>query len=496
MNLVAGFFKQRDLSPQQISFIEGEKQLSYEQFHDSFALISSHLINNQCFGQRIAVALDRGINAAAAIYGILSAGACYIPLDIKNPPNRLRYIINDAQPGLVLGLGPCPEWLDKPELWFDLKQLQPCQNSQSDYMDMNPESLAAILYTSGSTGQPKGVALSHRAMLNFTVWALTTFHLSSIDRIANLAPFHFDLSVFDLFSSLYAGATVHFMPTSLTLSPVKLTAWLAQHGISCWYTVPSLLAFIALKGALVDTHLANLRNILFAGEVFPTKHLLRLTEQLPAVEFFNLYGPTETNVCTYWPVKRSQLFANEAIPIGIAACGADLKIDSDSGELLVQSHNNFSGYWHNGRLDDSEVKSGWYATGDKVSINERGEYCYHGRLDRMLKCSGYRVEPAEIEAIINQIPGVEHCAVIGLNDSASGQRPAAAVILKKGTHLNDIIKPLKEKLPTYMVPVKFITLSTIPTLSNGKTDYQTLGNFFNNNQLIKIADEWKIFGVD
>jgi amino acid adenylation domain-containing protein len=422
--------------------------------------------------------MERGIDAAEAIFGILAAGACYVPLDMKNPASRLNYIIKDANTRFVAGLGNCPDWLNNPDLWLNLQDLQPTLPLPVEPIKTDPDSLAAILYTSGSTGTPKGVALSHRAMLNFATWAQSTFAIGPEDRIASLAPFHFDLSVFDLFSSLAAGASVHFMPASLALAPSKLTNWLSQNAITCWYTVPSLLSFIALKGALTTTPLNHLKTLLFAGEVFPTPQLIKLAELLPTVNFFNLYGPTETNVCSYWPVDRSRLHIDQAIPIGIPACNATLKIAEVNGELLVRGPNNFSGYWQNGRLDSSPVHDGWHRTGDNVSCNTQGEYCYHGRLDRMLKCSGYRVEPAEIEATINQFPEVEQCAVVGIVDPTSGQRPAAAVVFKTGYSLNDIIKRLKEKLPAYMQPAKFIVLQTLPVLSNGKTDYQALNNLF------------------
>jgi len=478
MSLISGFFDQCLLAPEQIALGEEGRHLNYDQFKSAIQPVSAYLQRLQCPGQRIAVAIDRGIDAAIAIYGILSAGACYVPLDIKNPAGRLNYIIHDAQPRFVLGLGPCPEWLEAREKWLDLHQLAIEPSPATTVLTCDPESLAAILYTSGSTGMPKGVALSHRAMLNFAEWASRTFNLGAEDRIASLAPFHFDLSVFDLFSTLLSGTGVHFMPACLTLSPGKLTAWLSKNQITRWYTVPSLLSFIAMKGALAATPLDKLKSILFAGEVFPTPHLIKLSEQLPAVELFNLYGPTETNVCCYWPVDRSRLKPDQAIPIGLPVCNALLKIDEETSELQVQGRNNFSGYWHEGKLDVSPVQNGWHRTGDMVSINEYGEYCYHGRLDRMLKCSGYRVEPAEIEAVINLLPEVAGCAVLGIIDPVSGQRPAAAVILNGGFTLVDIVKPLKEKLPAYMQPAKFIVLDSLPVVSNGKTDYQALQALF------------------
>ena len=201
-------------------------------------------------------------------------------------------------------------------------------------------------------------------------------------------------------------------------------------------------------------------------------NLIKLTANLPHVDFYNLFGPTETNVCCYWPVDRNRLNKDTAIPIGKAACRSQLSIDKKTGELLVASCNNFSGYWQQGKLCACIDVD--YKTGDKVTLNERGEFCYHGRLNRMLKCSGYRVEPAEIEQVIGNTTGVVNCAVVGINDPSSGQRPAAVVILQPGYELADIIKPIRQALPAYMHPCKYITLQQLPYLTNGKIDYLLL----------------------
>ena len=474
MSLLSAFNRQCQGAPDNIAFVEGDRQLNYQQLIQHVSQLSACLTNTKNPYRRVVIALDRGIDAAIAILAVLGAGACYIPLDIKNPANRLNYIINDAVPQCIIGKGHRPDWLETSALWLDIDQTAFVQPSTSWLAEVDAEALAAILYTSGSTGTPKGVALSHRAMRNFADWAAYTFKISPYDRIASLAPFHFDLSVFDLFSSLSCGAAVHFVPAGLTLSPSRLTTWLREQRISVFYTVPSLLSFIALKGALTTTPLPDLKTVLFAGEVFPTPQLKKLCALLPAVDFYNLYGPTETNVCCYWPVDRDHLQTDRPIPIGYPACGAVLKIDAEMGELQVQSANNLSGYWQQGELIAALSTDNYYHTGDKVSLNERGEYCYHGRLDRMLKCSGYRVEPAEIEAVLLQCPEVTGCAVIGIKDSSSGQRPAAAVVLKPGAKLEAIVRPIKQNLPTYMQPCKFIVLDSLPYLSNGKTDYQTL----------------------
>lgn len=480
MNIVTPFFQQCTQTPEATAFVEEDQALTYAEFKARFEKIAAFLQAQQVQGQCIAIALDRGIHAACAIYGLLSASAIYLPLDIKNPTTRLNFIIQDAQPRYIIGLGTAPDWLIKPELWLNIDTLLCTTTENITPSAVESTALAAILYTSGSTGNPKGVALSHQALGNFSTWASRTFALNHQDRLASLAPFHFDLSIFDLFSSLAAGVSVYFLPSRLSLSPSRLTAWLAEKQITCWYTVPSLLSFIALKGALDVTPLANLKRVLFAGEVFPTQHLIKLANLLPETELYNLYGPTETNVCCYWPVDRKRLNAEHTIPIGLAACNAQLSIDVDTGELQVNSLNNFSGYWQQGKLQS--LSSTTYPTGDKVSFNQYGEYTYHGRLDRMLKCSGYRIEPAEIEQCLNQLEPIENCAVVGIKDSTSGQRPAAAVVLKKEATLAAAIKPLRQLLAPYMQPCKFIVLDSLPVLSNGKTDYQAIQSLFDKNK--------------
>ncbi|MDF1584144.1 MAG: amino acid adenylation domain-containing protein [Methyloprofundus sp.] len=476
MNIVTPFFQQCAQTPQATALVEEDQAITYAEFKSRIEKIAAFLQAQHGQNQCIALALDRGINAACAIYGILCAGAIYLPLDIKNPVTRLNYIIQDAQPNYIIGQGAAPEWLDKAALWLNIDALV-CRTENITPTIVEPSALAAILYTSGSTGNPKGVALSHQALGNFATWASQSFAINHQERLASLAPFHFDLSIFDLFSSLACGASVYFLPSRLSLSPSRLTAWLAEKQISSWYTVPSLLSFIALKGALDVTPLPNLKRILFAGEVFPTQHLIKLANLLPNTELYNLYGPTETNVCCYWQVDRTRLNIEQTIPIGKAACAAKLSIDADTGELQVNSLNNFSGYWQQGRLN--ALSSRAYPTGDKVSLNQHGEYEYHGRLDRMLKCSGYRVEPAEIEQCINQLEHIESCAVVGIKDTTCGQRPAAVVVLMADASLAEAIKPLRQLLAPYMQPCKFIVVDSLPVLSNGKTDYQAVQKLFN-----------------
>jgi Acyl-CoA synthetases (AMP-forming)/AMP-acid ligases II len=211
--------------------------------------------------------------------------------------------------------------------------------------------------------------------------------------------------------------------------------------------------------------------LLFAGEVFPTPALIDLAAKLPRTALYNFFGPTETNVCCYWQVTPERLIPDQNIPIGLPAAGCELRLDTETGELWVRGSNIADGYWQQGRLQPFLNEEGWYPTGDRVSLAD-GEYHFHGRLGRMLKCSGYRVEPAEIEAVVNALAGVTDCAVIGIDDPAAGQRPALALALEAPATLAEIRTALLRFVPSYMQPSRYIVLQELPRLANGKLDYK------------------------
>ena len=468
--LLSPFLQQCQARPDATALVENECRLSYAELLNCAQAVAAALQARGIRpGQPVAIHLDRGMAAATAIFGVLLAGACYVPLDLKNPPSRLAFITEDARVRAVIGSGSKPAWLNG-DIWLDIAA---CPQAKPQAVDIDSESLAAILYTSGSTGQPRGVALSHRAIAAFARWAADLLTLNPGDRIASSAPFFFDLSTFDLYAVLSAGASLHFIPPMLTMAPARLSTWLKEHAISGWYTVPSLLAFLAYKGNLAETPLGDLRFLLFAGEVFPTPALIDLAASLPRAALYNFFGPTETNVCCYWQVARERLIADEAIPIGLPAAGCELHIESETGELWVKGPTLASGYWHQGELRPLLNDQGYYATCDRVSL-KNGEYRFLGRLGRMLKCSGYRVEPAEIETAVNALSGVMDCAVIGIADPTAGQRPALAVVLEPEMSVAEIRKVLSAQLPPYMQPSRYQVLEAMPRLANGKMDYQRL----------------------
>jgi amino acid adenylation domain-containing protein len=476
MKVVDSLLRHNINTPDRVAFYESGQEITYRDLFIRAERISRVLANHGVRrGDRVAFLLPRGIDTACVIFGILQANGCYVPLDISNPESRLFYIVNDVQPRCIIGLGSKPRWCEASDTtWLDIEDPVFSEGSAASDADhvyrSGAEDLAAILYTSGSMGNPKGVCISCRAIDAFVTWSADAFHISASDRIASLTPFHFDLSLFDLFTVIHCGARTCFMPQTMTLAPGKLANWLEERRITTWYTVPSILAFLAMRGGLTPKSLPAMKRILFAGEVFPITALTRLAESLPNTELFNLFGPTETNVCTFWKVDCGRLQGMESIPIGKSACQAKLSI-GESGELLVDGPCLMSGYWQAGALLAFAGK--WFCTGDRVSYNDRGELLYHGRMDRMIKSSGYRIEPAEVEAMINRFEGVDGSVVLGKPDLISGSRIVAAVA-GDNIDLEGLRLHLRTNLASYMQPYRLVQVDVLPRLSNGKIDLKAI----------------------
>ena len=460
-------------APRQVLFAEADRQLDARELFARAASLASQLrVAGIGPGSNVALYLPRGLDAVVAVYGILLAGACYVPLNSSCPGSRNQLIMQDAGCCCVLVNDRAASWIT--DAGFDIINVTAVPDLPPDtyaVTEYNAEDRAAILYTSGSTGRPKGVVISTRAIAAFSDWSVSTFGLNRNDRIASLAPFNFDLSLFDLFAVPAAGAGTSFIPEHLKLAPAMLVEWLRRQAISTWYTVPSMLGLLALKGGLDKQDLPRLRQVLFAGEVFPMPRLQQLCTLLPDTDFYNLFGPTETNVCLYWPVDVTRLDGMLRIPVGVPACQAELAIDQEQEELLVKGPCLMSGYWQDGVAVPVLDTQGWFHGGDRVTVNAAGEFEYHGRLDRMIKSAGYRIEPAEIEQVLCSVPGVLQAAVVGIPDQLCGTRIAAAVAVE-GTDRSVLQAHASKQLAAWMRPSFYLLMKDLPFLPNGKTDYQ------------------------
>lgn len=493
--------------------VPGGKQLTYAELDALTSRLRDRLVALGVRpGDRVGLRLHKSIDAVVALFGALKAGAAYVPVDAESPAARGAFILNDCQVRALvterkleaalteelraLGASPAVIALDEAEhdvaFAAELERRQQADPAPAvPTATVGPEDLAYILYTSGSTGKPKGVVLTHGNALSFIDWCSEIFQPHDGDAFSSHAPFHFDLSILDIYVPLKHGARLVLFGEALGKDPLKLAATIASEGISCWYSTPSILSLLALYGKLDRYDYSRLRIVNFAGEVFPVPQFKTVRAIWTRPRYFNLYGPTETNVCTYYEVPQDDSWMSmDTFPIGlICEPNRGRVVDEEGkdvprgepGELVVWGPNVMRGYWNlpeqNSKafLVDADGRR-WYHTGDIVTQDAQAQYTYRGRRDRMVKRRGYRVELGEIEAGLARHPDIREVAVVSVPDKDSGVRIAAFVSCQEGASLTIVAlkKASSQALPPYMIPDVFTVVEALPRTSTNKVDLQAL----------------------
>lgn len=443
----------------------------------------------------VALYLDHEVPCLLAMLGTLAAGGFYTVLDTAQPPERVRRITGQLEPALLvtdaahreaadaLGLA-CPvvEMADALNAVPDSFALQTLRNESLD------TDLAYVLFTSGSTGAPKGVAIQHRAVLAYSAWAAATFGIDETTVFGNQTPFYFSMSVTDLYTSLRTGAQVQVLPRRLFSFPVQLLDYLTVHEVNTLYWVPSALGGVVRWKALDYTALPPLRTILFAGETMPTPYLNYWQAHYPGALFANLFGPTETtDICAYYIVDRA-FSDDEPLPIGCACDNCGLLVLTDDGraaehgavgELCVRGSFLAAGYYNMPdktaeRFCPNPLQPHYpeiiYRTGDLVRYDENGLLQYMGRADNQIKHMGYRIELGEIETAAFGQEGLQSCACIY---DAPKDRLVLFFTGRKGLE-EELRVRLAGRLPAYMQPTAYRRLQAMPQNQNGKIDRAAL----------------------
>ncbi len=446
-------------------------------------------------GDRVGIFMPRHVDSALAVFGILKAGAAFVPLDPHLPAQALerlivdcgiRQVITHAQPAKTLlkmlarteNAGRIQTVIG-PDLKAELTELAArAPASKAEQIQCRPwsdlaayeteagpnisvlgDDLAYIMYSSGSTGRPKGIMHTHRSGLAYARLSVATYGVGPDDRIGNHSPLHFDMSTFGYFSSPMAGATTLIIPEAYTKLTASLSQLMADEKLTIWYSVPLALIQLLARGVLEERQLGCLRWVMFGGEPFARKHLYALMALWPQARFSNVYGPAEVNQCTYFhlppvpdPAAAAADPARNAEPVPIGRIWSDTEgrvLDDrdqpvavgDPGELVIRSSTMMRGYWARPELNEkcfcSETLDGgfervFYRTGDLVQARADGELLFLGRKDRQLKIRGYRLELDDIERTLSAHPTVEEAAVFAVRIDDETRKLSAAVSSKDG----------------------------------------------------------------
>lgn len=468
---------------------------SYRELGDLARAVASWLLRQGLQpGDRVALCLPKSVDAIALILGTLAAGGAYVPLDSQVPPERARRILDDARPRLLAGTKACLERLRPALEGSSVTTLSLAQAAHGEVLRaqitgttgasalpvVSDDLLAALLYTSGSTGTPKAVMLSHGNIGAFVDWAVRETALTSDDRVSSHAPFHFDLSTFDLFASFRVGASVHLLDEVAVKFPGSVARVIEAERISVWYSVPTAIRMLVERDALDAARLPALRLMIFAGEAYPPRQLAAAMHALPGVRFLNWYGPTETNVCTSHEVGEPPAPGCRAIPIGHACAHLEVRLLDEhgdevaagmTGEICVLGPAVMQGYWNHPALTDSvriARRPDSYRTGDFGFRDAKGRLVLVGRRDHQVKLRGLRIELGEVESALGLHPEVSEVAVILAGDGEPELVGAVAAPPEIGD--DQLRTHAARLLPAYSIPTRWMRYPSLPRTTTGKVD--------------------------
>jgi amino acid adenylation domain-containing protein len=437
-------------------------------------------------GDRLGIAATRSADTIMAILAAVDAGLAYVPLDLSYPSARLRAMVDETLPRLVLGQAVALQELER--LIGDFARLvRPSPPSQPAFAS-EPD-LCYVLFTSGSTGRPKGVALGTRPLAHLIAFHAADPRLGQPARTLQFAPLSFDVHFQEIFSTIACGGTLVLLPEAVRRDPEQLHAAAARLSIErvfMPYVALQMLAEVATDAAPLA-----LRDVISAGEQLQiTPAIRRLFEQLPAARLHNHYGPTESHVVlvhelpaqvSEWPaippIGRPLAHVLLALRDEQGQCRADAR----TGELLLGGDCLAHGYFGSPTLTAERFLDGapglpgrWYVTGDLVSRDEAGGFVYLGRADQQLKVDGFRIEPGEIELALMAHPGVREAVVTAPELPGIGRQLVAHLVLREGADPSPLRRHLLERLPEHMVPVRYVAVETMPLTPSGKIDRKQL----------------------
>lgn len=482
--------------PKHIAYVDENRCYTWAELRRTALSIAAN-IENALFGRRqpVAVYMEKSADMLAAYFGIAYSGNFYSPIATDMPVLRIEKILQTLQPALIItttklqnniGNGRIIDFSGKTLCFENIINENMDNEKAKEYVDRILDTdLLYVLFTSGSTGIPKGAALTHRGVIDYIDWVTEEFSITECDSFGNQSPFYFDNSVLDIYSAVKTGATCFIIPPVLFSQPVKLLQYLVDHRITTIFWVPSAMIMISALKAFRNVDVSGvLKRVLFAGEVMPNKQLNIWRKYLPNVLYANLYGPTEITVdCTYYIVNR-EFNDDEPLPIGKPMRNTEILVLDEHnglvteperiGELCVRGSSLAVGYYNNpektaAAFVQNPLQTAYeekiYRTGDLVKYNDRHELIYVSRKDFQIKHLGHRIELGEIETAVSSLAEISMCCCLYDNE-----RSKIVLFLEQEMSKSDINKRLHDIIPDYMLPGKVICVDKLPLNANGKID--------------------------
>lgn len=468
------------LAPGNIAFDAPGKAMTWEQVWQTAQETGSLLATKTKAQQPVLILMDKSPDCLCAMLGAVCAGCFYTPLDSSMPRARIQMIADTLRPAVILYEEHYEEVAhgiagDARLCRYDAipHSVDTALLRERRAMHIDAD-LLYVLFTSGSTGVPKGVSITHRSVIDLVEWACDALRIPESARFGSQAPFYFDNSVLDIYCVMHMRGSLHMIPRMDFLFPVRLVQRLAHERIDTVFWVPSALTALAGADVLVPGCLPALRRVFFCGEVMPCATLNRWRFALPDADYVNMYGPTEiTDVCTWYRVDRT--FADtDSLPIGFPC--ANTRIMLIDGEICVSGTCLSPGYYNASEKTAAvfvpnplrpQIPELMYRTGDLGAYNDRGELMFLGRRDSQIKHSGYRIELGEIECALSAVEGVSLACCY-----YDGARIVAAYT--GAADERELKKRLRESLPKYMLPELLLHRKELPRTGSGKIDRRTL----------------------